>query len=41
MKTLADLHRAVEIAKRIWKDKDRQDKIIQALIRHAARTVVR
>ena len=41
MTTLADLRRAVEIAKRIWKDKDRQDRVIQALIRRAARTITR
>ena len=41
MQTLSDLRRAVEIAKRIWKDKARQDRVIQALIRQATRTVVR
>ncbi len=38
MTTLADLYRAVEIARRLWTDPGRRDRVIAALIRQAART---
>ena len=36
--TIRELHRAIETAKVLWLDTTRQDRVIQALIRMAART---
>ena len=41
MTMIADLYRAVETAKALWSDAARRDRVIQALIRRAARTAPR
>ena len=37
MNTMRDLAEAVNVAKRLWKCPERRDRVIQSLIRNAAR----